>query len=101
MTRNNLQVLKALDVARTQWYHFTAIVIAGMGFFTDAYDLFVITTPVVGQHRGNGYDLFVITTLMKMPETARYTALVEGNAKQAPADMSSVLQVDIHDEQEC
>eukprot|EP00850_Spirogloea_muscicola_P010982 SM000066S20457 [mRNA] locus=s66:460019:463029:- [translate_table: standard] len=37
-------VLNALDKARTQWYHFTAIIIAGMGFFTDAYDLFVIST---------------------------------------------------------
>ncbi|KAF7830664.1 inorganic phosphate transporter 1-11-like [Senna tora] len=39
-----LAVLEALDSARTQWYHITAIVIAGMGFFTDAYDLFCITT---------------------------------------------------------
>ncbi|GAB4843129.1 Low affinity inorganic phosphate transporter 1 [Ancistrocladus abbreviatus] len=38
-----LQVLNALDVAQTQWYHFRAIVIAGMGFFTDAYDLFSIS----------------------------------------------------------
>ncbi|KAI4337940.1 hypothetical protein L6164_016302 [Bauhinia variegata] len=40
----SLAVLDALDSARTQWYHFTAIVIAGMGFFTDAYDLFCIST---------------------------------------------------------
>jgi len=40
-----LKVLTALDTAKTQWYHFTAIIIAGMGFFTDAYDLFSI--PVV------------------------------------------------------
>ncbi|PIA34502.1 hypothetical protein AQUCO_03700049v1, partial [Aquilegia coerulea] len=40
----NLAVLHALDTARTQWYHVTAIVIAGMGFFTDAYDLFCIST---------------------------------------------------------
>nr|AJD81050.1 phosphate transporter 1;3 [Pteris vittata] len=39
-----LEVLSALDKAKTQWYHFTAIVIAGMGFFTDAYDLFCIST---------------------------------------------------------
>lgn len=39
-----LAVLHALDSARTQWYHVTAIVIAGMGFFTDAYDLFCIST---------------------------------------------------------
>ncbi|XP_020209835.1 inorganic phosphate transporter 1-11 [Cajanus cajan] len=38
-----LEVLEALDSARTQWYHVTAIVIAGMGFFTDAYDLFCIS----------------------------------------------------------
>ncbi|PPD78151.1 hypothetical protein GOBAR_DD24906 [Gossypium barbadense] len=40
---NQLGVLNALDAAKTQWYHFTAIVIAGMGFFTDAYDLFSIS----------------------------------------------------------
>ncbi|XP_057471218.1 low affinity inorganic phosphate transporter 4-like [Actinidia eriantha] len=44
MSTSNLAVLNALDNARTQWYHITAIVIAGMGFFTDAYDLFCIST---------------------------------------------------------
>ena len=45
MSNNNgLAVLQALDSAKTQWYHITAIIIAGMGFFTDAYDLFCITT---------------------------------------------------------
>lgn len=45
------QVLNALDVAKTQWYHFTAIIIAGMGFFTDAYDLFCISlvTKLLGR----------------------------------------------------
>ncbi|GFP83356.1 inorganic phosphate transporter 1-4 [Phtheirospermum japonicum] len=43
MARDQLQVLNALDVAKTQLYHFTAIIIAGMGFFTDAYDLFSIS----------------------------------------------------------
>ena len=41
---SNLAVLDALDSARTQMYHMKAIVIAGMGFFTDAYDLFCIST---------------------------------------------------------
>ncbi|MCO5606073.1 hypothetical protein L7F22_060260 [Adiantum nelumboides] len=41
---DTMEVLSALDRAKTQWYHFTAIVIAGMGFFTDAYDLFCIST---------------------------------------------------------
>ncbi|KAM0882557.1 hypothetical protein ACQ4PT_032246 [Festuca glaucescens] len=50
------RVLQALDMARTQWYHFTAIAIAGMGFFTDAYDLFSISlvVDVIG-HRYYGY----------------------------------------------
>ncbi|KAL0456994.1 UNVERIFIED_CONTAM: Inorganic phosphate transporter 1-4 [Sesamum latifolium] len=43
MAREQLEVLNALDVAKTQLYHFTAIIIAGMGFFTDAYDLFSIS----------------------------------------------------------
>ncbi|CAA3000325.1 inorganic phosphate transporter 1-4-like [Olea europaea subsp. europaea] len=51
MARQQLQVLNALDVAKTQLYHFTAIVIAGMGFFTDAYDLFAISlvTKLLGR----------------------------------------------------
>ncbi|KAI4365384.1 hypothetical protein MLD38_021373 [Melastoma candidum] len=53
MAKNNLEVLNALDVAKTQWYHFTAIIIAGMGFFTDAYDLFSI--PAVTKLLGRIY----------------------------------------------
>jgi hypothetical protein len=34
---------------------------------------------------------------MKMPETARYTALVERNDKRAAIDMGRVLQVDFGD----
>ncbi|CAK7327253.1 unnamed protein product [Dovyalis caffra] len=51
MAREQLGVLNALDVAKTQWYHFAAIVIAGMGFFTDAYDLFCISlvTKLLGR----------------------------------------------------
>ncbi|KAK8571202.1 hypothetical protein V6N13_093065 [Hibiscus sabdariffa] len=41
-----LKVLFALDAAKIQWYHFKAIIIAGMGLFTDAYDLFCIP-PIV------------------------------------------------------
>ncbi|XP_043694620.1 inorganic phosphate transporter 1-4-like [Telopea speciosissima] len=51
MAREELQVLKALDVAKTQLYHFTAIVVAGMGFFTDSYDLFCVSliTKLIGR----------------------------------------------------
>ncbi|KAJ0792447.1 putative major facilitator, sugar transporter, major facilitator superfamily [Helianthus annuus] len=50
-SEGNLHVLNALDGAKTQWYHFTAIVIAGMGFLTDAYDLFCISlvTKMLGR----------------------------------------------------
>ncbi|XVF78475.1 hypothetical protein PTKIN_Ptkin14bG0136500 [Pterospermum kingtungense] len=41
-----LKVLSALDAAKIQLYHFKAIIIAGMGLFTDAYDLFCIP-PIV------------------------------------------------------
>ncbi|XP_062209905.1 probable inorganic phosphate transporter 1-12 [Phragmites australis] len=49
--QQQLQVLSALDTAKTQWYHFTAIVVTGMGFFTDAYDLFCISlvTKLLGR----------------------------------------------------
>ncbi|KAK7271245.1 hypothetical protein RJT34_26983 [Clitoria ternatea] len=51
MGKEQNQVLNALDVAKTQWYHFTAIIISGMGFFTDAYDLFCISlvTKLLGR----------------------------------------------------
>ena len=51
MAREQLKVLSALDAASTQWYHFRAIVVAGMGFFTDAYDLFCISlvTKLLGR----------------------------------------------------
>lgn len=51
MVKEQLGVLTALDVAKTQLYHFTAIVIAGMGFFTDAYDLFCVSlvTKLLGR----------------------------------------------------
>ncbi|CAN8292187.1 unnamed protein product [Cochlearia groenlandica] len=41
-----IKVLSSLDAARIQWYHFKAIIVAGMGLFTDAYDLFCIA-PVL------------------------------------------------------
>ncbi|RLM65414.1 phosphate transport protein [Panicum miliaceum] len=49
--RKQITVLQAIDVAKTQLYHFTTIVIAGMGFFTDAYDLFSISliTDLLGR----------------------------------------------------
>lgn len=46
-----VEVLQALDGARIQWYHFATVLVAGCGFFTDAYDLFSITivTKLLGR----------------------------------------------------
>ncbi|KAJ4952693.1 hypothetical protein NE237_029525 [Protea cynaroides] len=51
MGKEQLQVLNVLDTVKTQWYHFRAIIVAGMGFFTDAYDLFYISlvTKLLGR----------------------------------------------------
>ncbi|KAM1264523.1 hypothetical protein ACFX2J_034314 [Malus domestica] len=48
-----LKVISALDTTKTQWYHFKAIIVAGMGLFTDAYDLFCI--PHILQLLGRVY----------------------------------------------
>ena len=37
------KILNALDTAHIQRFHFRTILVAGMGFFSDAYDLFVIS----------------------------------------------------------
>ena len=49
--KNQYEVLNLVDQAKTQLYHFTAVVIAGMGFFTDSYDLFCISlvTKLLGR----------------------------------------------------
>ena len=39
-----LKVLETLDSARMQWNQITTIIIAGMGIFTDAYNIFYIST---------------------------------------------------------
>ncbi|KAL0016742.1 hypothetical protein SO802_003811 [Lithocarpus litseifolius] len=150
-----LKVLSALDTAKTQLYHFKAIIIAGMGLFTDAYDLFCITpimiligrvyyekepvnkkyvippivvsTMVAVALLGTAIGQLVFGRLgdkiedptpkeadlawrlilmigaipagltfywrMMMPETARYTALVEQNVVQAAMDMEKVLEL--------
>ena len=43
---NPRTVLAALDGARVQRFHLRTILVAGMGFFTDAYDLFVISLTI-------------------------------------------------------
>ena len=40
------KILASLDTARVQRFHFQTILVAGMGFFSDAYDLFVISLAI-------------------------------------------------------
>ena len=49
-------MLSELDGARLQRFHLRTIVVAGMGFFTDAYDLFVISLviPILASLYGGG-----------------------------------------------
>ncbi|HLY76421.1 MAG TPA: MFS transporter [Thermoplasmata archaeon] len=53
------RILHALDTARLQRFHFRTILIAGMGFFTDAYDLFVISLviPILASLTTGGLSL--------------------------------------------
>jgi MFS transporter, PHS family, inorganic phosphate transporter len=44
---SNNQALNALDEAPMSLFHLRAVVIAGLGFFTDAYDLFIIGAALV------------------------------------------------------
>jgi len=43
---NAREMLATLDSARVQRFHLQTILVAGMGFFTDAYDLFVISLAI-------------------------------------------------------
>ncbi|KAI4966000.1 hypothetical protein ZWY2020_047255 [Hordeum vulgare] len=85
--QQGLQVLSALDAAKTQWYHFTAIVVAGMGFFTDAYDLFTISlvTKLLGR---------IYTDLSKpdpgsLPPASPPPSTASPSAAPSPASSSS------------
>ena len=59
-------VLAALDGAKIQRFHLRTILVAGMGFFTDAYDLFVISLAipiVVAVYEGGQVNAFAIGLL--------------------------------------
>ncbi|WP_297396505.1 MFS transporter, partial [Acidiferrobacter sp.] len=47
MAQDNRSILQALDEAPVSFFHMRAAVTAGMGFFTDAYDLFIIGMALV------------------------------------------------------
>ncbi|KAG4103188.1 MFS general substrate transporter [Neocallimastix lanati (nom. inval.)] len=47
---DKITALASLDEARLSWFHIKAILISGCGFFTDAYDIFIINLvmPMIG-----------------------------------------------------
>ncbi len=47
MAKDDRSILQALDDAPVSFFHMRAAVTAGMGFFTDAYDLFIIGMALV------------------------------------------------------
>ncbi len=47
MAQDHRSILQALDEAPVSFFHMRAAVTAGMGFFTDAYDLFIIGMALV------------------------------------------------------
>src|SRR5438874_1370348 len=48
---SSTSTLKALDEAKFSWFHVLTICVSGMGFFSSAYDLFVISllTKLIGR----------------------------------------------------
>ncbi|CAK7345981.1 unnamed protein product [Dovyalis caffra] len=63
-----LKVLSALDAAKIQYYHFKAIIVAGMGLFSDSYDLFCIPPilKLLGRvyYEDNHHDKYEIPPLV-------------------------------------
>lgn len=46
------QAFKHLDDAQLGWFHLRAVIVAGVGFLTDAYDLFVISLVIPMIYQG-------------------------------------------------
>ncbi|ORX75487.1 phosphate:H+ symporter [Basidiobolus meristosporus CBS 931.73] len=68
------QVLDVLDETALSWYHLKAVLVSGIGFFTDAYDLFIVNlaVPMIGM---SYYDRFEDG---KVPSSV--DALIKGTA---------------------
>eukprot|EP01112_Ceratiomyxa_fruticulosa_P022555 TRINITY_DN829_c0_g1_i3.p1 TRINITY_DN829_c0_g1~~TRINITY_DN829_c0_g1_i3.p1 ORF type:complete len:537 (+),score=93.49 TRINITY_DN829_c0_g1_i3:188-1798(+) len=61
------QILNTLDNRKFSTYHVKAILVSGVGFFTDAYDLFIINmvVPMIGYAYYNGHMSVLDQTLLK------------------------------------
>eukprot|EP00727_Mastigamoeba_balamuthi_P013118 m51a1_g8429 putative mfs phs inorganic phosphate transporter (619) ;mRNA; f:345400-347388 len=59
--RERRRVLRELDERPFGWFHIKTVLVSGIGFFTDAYDLFIINivVPMIGYaywSKSQGYD---------------------------------------------
>lgn len=54
--------LHEIDIAPWSWFHFKVCIVAGIGFFTDAYDMFAINIAVtmLGFTYGNGVSFPIL-----------------------------------------
>jgi MFS transporter, PHS family, inorganic phosphate transporter len=67
------EVLAELDEASTCAEHWKILLIAGMGFFTDAYDLFIVGVAarlIASQWRVAGYQLSLLSSLALLTSAA-------------------------------
>ena len=77
------KVLSALDSARTQLYHFRAIIIADMGIFYDAYSYGVLFPDAYGPFP-EAYDLFCIPLILILNGRVYYEKEAEFNKYVIP-----------------
>ena len=67
--------LAEIDKAPFGWYHVRAVVVAGIGFFTDAYDIFAINLvdPMIGvvYFKGGVIDSSADTAIKVCPPHGR------------------------------
>jgi hypothetical protein len=59
---NTAKAFHHLDGAELGWFHLRAVIVAGVGFLTDAYDLFVISLVIPMIYQGETFHLCVFTS---------------------------------------
>lgn len=75
----SLRLFHRLDNAKTQYYHFKAVIVAGMGLFTDAYHLYSIT-PIMSMLGHIYYDQYPHHRIPQAIQTAMLAVALLGAA---------------------
>ncbi|KAJ3171819.1 RNA helicase required for poly(A+) mRNA export, partial [Irineochytrium annulatum] len=71
LRRSRAQAFSHLDEAKLGWFHLRAVLVAGAGFFTDAYDIFVISQALPMIYQVYYYSL--VTGSYPGPPAVPYT----------------------------